>query len=231
MKWSEPFPARSAGTKASSRATAGARDPPALKQSSWRLRRGRVPVDLIGPLTMIALRASGGRGAARPVCKRWPPDAVHVGVEGAEDGRAPPRRFAPCCRPRPASAAALPEPGSSAWSNHLISKRPTSIRRRRWQFEGPLPTLPLYHVPRPTSTDLCRHILVANLAHAEGGGPVCSKPCRYGQPPPTSLVRIFLCTILHRPPPVGVWSCSSPFWGHSYNESAHDSPSPYRRTR
>ena len=53
MKWSS-HPGASAGTKASSRATPE-RAIAALKQSSWRCVAA-VPLDLIGPLTMMRSR-------------------------------------------------------------------------------------------------------------------------------------------------------------------------------
>src|SRR5271169_2298032 len=93
MKWSS-HPGASAGTKASSRATLE-RAIAALKQSSWRCVAG-VPLDLIGPLTMMRSRV-GGRGRSpgmqAMVPGRGPCRHRGFGIEGTEDV-ALARRFA-----------------------------------------------------------------------------------------------------------------------------------------
>src|ERR1700730_1001612 len=188
MKWSS-HPGASAGTKASSRATPE-RAIAALKQSSWRCVAA-VPLDLIGPLTMMRSRV-GARPLARYAGDGA--DAVHVGIEGTEDV-ALARCFA-----HAADLARLQRP--RAEPSHLLVE-PSDVERRpvfavadavEADFD-----LPLHHV-RAHRHDLCRHLLAANLAARRAEGCLLEAR-RYGQPPDMAGAD-FLCAILHRPPPV-----------------------------
>src|ERR1700730_7561897 len=180
MKWSSP-PGASVGTKASSTATPE-RAIAGLKQSSWR-SVAAVPLDLIGPLTMMRSRV-GTRPLARYAGDGA--DAVHIGVEVAEDV-ALARRFA-----HAANLARLQQP--RAEPGHLLVE-PFDIERRpvfavadavEADFD-----LALHHV-RDHRHDLRRHLLAADLATRKAEGCLLEAR-RYGQPP-TWLVRI-LCAL------------------------------------
>src|SRR6516164_3149383 len=187
MKWSS-HPGASAGTKASSRATPE-RAIAALKQSSWRCVAA-VPLDLTGPLTTTRSRALG-RGRARYAGDGA--DAVHVGIEGAEDV-ALARRFAHAAdlarlqRPRAELGHLLVEPSD-------IEHRPVFAVADAVEADFDL----ALHDIRDHRHDLCRDLLAADLATREADG--CLLEARgYGKPPDVAGADL-LCAILHRPPP------------------------------
>src|SRR6266481_2929104 len=155
------------------------------------LRRGGTS-GLDGPADDDAL----ARRQARPLA--WDAgdgaDAVHVGVEGTEDV-ALARRFAHAAdlarlqRPRAEPGHLLVEPSD-------IERRPVLAVADAVETDS---DLPLHHV-RDHRHDLCRHLLVANLAARKAEGCLL-EALRYGQPPDMAGTD-FPCTILHRPPPL-----------------------------